>query len=375
MRSEAQEEFFLAPGLTLLNHASYGLTSRRVAAHADRIRQEIESDPTVYLGQHLTERLRELTAEVATALTLPATGTTLCANATSAAAAIVSSLPLGSDSTVIVLDTEYSSILRAWEQRCRQVGADLIRIPVRIPFTGPHQLLADLDELVPGTVSYLQFSLISSSTAIRFPIEPLLAWARARGGRTVLDAAHGPGHVPLAPGLSNVDAMFGTLHKWFPSLRPVGFLWLSEDLIDVVRPAEVSLTWDSADLVGRFSWPGTFDPVPRLSLDEALTQHCGWLTAGAFTRCEDLSAASVPLLADLGAIPTTTDAYAPPRMRAFTLDGVTVSEVKASMSRAGIRVWCGPGADGSTILRIATHVYTDQADLELLCAQLKETLP
>ncbi|MDX6738699.1 hypothetical protein [Actinocorallia sp. A-T 12471] len=240
MRSEAREEFFLAPGLTLLNHASYGLTSRRVAAHADRIRQEIESDPTVYLGQHLTERLRELTAEVATALTLPATGTTLCANATSAAAAIISSLPLGPGSTVA---------------------------------------------------------------------------------------------------------------------------------------AEVSLTWDSADLVERFSWPGTFDPVPRLSLDEALTQHHGWLTAGAFTRCEDLAAASVPLLTGLGAIPTTTDAYTPPRMRAFTLDGVTAPEVKASMSRAGIRVWCGPGADGSTILRIATHVYTDQADLELLCAQVKETVP
>jgi isopenicillin-N epimerase len=374
VRDAAQGDFLLAADLVLLNHASYGIASRRVLTAAEQIRREIESDPTRFLGAQLTERLRDRTAALAGVLGLNPAAVTLCSNATSGAAAIIDSLFLPAGSAVVVFETEYSSILRAWERACARAGATLIRVAVRLPFDGPDQLITQLEAMVPGDVAYAQTSLVSSSSAIHFPVFELAAWTHRRGGRLVVDAAHGPGHVPVEPEAWGADAVFGTVHKWFPALRPIGFLWLSPCLLDVVRPAEVSLTWDSGDLVERFSWPGTFDPVPRLSLPVAIDQWLTWDQQGVFEECRGLADAAVELMTALGARATVTPCYAPPRMRGFVLDGVTVAQVKELLSAAGIRAWVGPGADGECLLRIATHLYNDMTDIEAVACQLKGVL-
>ncbi|MGI8333610.1 aminotransferase class V-fold PLP-dependent enzyme [Actinomadura scrupuli] len=374
MKDAAQDDFLLAPGLVLLNHASYGIASRRVLIAAEQIRREIESDPTWFLGAQLTERLREQTAALAGVLDLNPAAMTLCANATSGAAAIIDSVPLPAGSTVVVFETEYSSILRAWDRACERVGANIIRVPVQLPFDGPDQLIAQLEAMVPGEVAYMQTSLVSSSSSVHFPLSELAAWTHGRGGRLVVDAAHGPGHVPVDPDGWGADAVFGTVHKWLPVPRSVGFLWLAADLVDLVRPAEVSLTWDSMDLVERFSWPGTFDPVPRLSMPVAIDQWATWDQQGAWQECRHLADAATELMTEAGARPTAAPRYAPPRMRGFILAGATVAQVKETLGLAGIRAWVGPGADGECILRIATHVYNDMTDIEAIAAQLRGVL-
>ncbi|WP_061289285.1 aminotransferase class V-fold PLP-dependent enzyme [Herbidospora cretacea] len=374
MKDLSQDEFSLAPGIVMLNHASYGLASRRVISAAQAMQYEIDSDPTARLGAALLGPLRRHSELLAETIGLRPAGMTLCTNATSGAAAIISSAALNESSTVVALETEYSSILRAWEVAAERSGATMIRIPVRLPFDGPEQLIEQMEAAVPGDIAYLQTSLVSSSSAVRFPVSELAAWAHDRGGRFVLDAAHGPGHVPFDPGGWDADAIFGTVHKWFPTLRPVGFLWLKDDLIETVRPAEVSLTWDAADLVERFSWPGTFDPVSRLSLPVAVEQWRQWAGRGAWEECAGLGDAAVEALTSIGARPTATPSYQPPRLRAFVLDRLTVSDVKELMTRAGIRPWVGPGADGECILRIATHVYNDLTDIEAVVSQLKGAL-
>ncbi|MEO3786880.1 aminotransferase class V-fold PLP-dependent enzyme [Actinocorallia sp. B10E7] len=374
MKPSAQDDFFLAPDLVLLNHASYGLASRLVTSHADRIRQQIESDPTFFLGSHLTEHLRQATQTAAAALNLAPENTALCPNATSGAAALISSLPLAEDSVVVALETEYSSILRAWEVACTRVGATMIRVPVQLPFEGPDQLLFSLEALVPGPVTYLQMSLVSSSSAIHFPVTDIADWVHRRGGRLLLDAAHGPGHVPLEPLFWGVDAVFGTLHKWFPTLRPVGFLWLHESLAPHIKPAEISLSWDSSDLIERFSWPGTFDPVPRLSLDTAVKQWRSWHEQKLIEQCQELADHAVDLLTSVGARPTAAPSHLPPRLRGFVIDGLSVADVKGLLQEAGVRTWVGPGTAGECILRLSTHIYNDASDVETVAAQLKEAL-
>ncbi|MGK8523583.1 aminotransferase class V-fold PLP-dependent enzyme [Nocardia asteroides] len=343
-------------------------------AAGERLRAQLESDPTRHLGAELTGRLETQSALAARALGLDADRTALCANATSGAAAIIASLPLSSADTVVTLDTEYSSIQRAWQIACARAAARLITIPVALPFHSPDQLLADLDASVPNEVTYLQASLISSSAAIQFPVTVLADWVRGRGGELILDAAHGPGHIPLTPTEWNAAAVFGTLHKWLPTLRPVGFLSLAPHMLDRVRPAEVSLTWDAGNLVERFSWPGTFDPVPRLCLDTALTQWSRWYAGGDFDECRRLADTASDALARIGARPTATAKYSPPRMRSFILDAVTVTEVVTALQSARLRAWVGPGASGECLLRIATHVYNDQHDIDALTNQIQEVL-
>ncbi|MFD3596339.1 aminotransferase class V-fold PLP-dependent enzyme [Nocardia sp. NPDC058640] len=365
-------EFALRPDLTQFNHASYGLSSRRVMAEGGRLRQQIESDPTLHLGPELARRLAEQTTSVAHALGVDGARMTLCTNATSAAAATIASVPLNEDSTVVVLDVEYSSIRRAWEIACTKAGARLVSVAVPVPLESTAALLAALDDQAPDQVNYLQVSTITSSTAIRMPLPALGEWVEQRGGRLIVDAAHGPGHVPLSPELWGASAIFGTLHKWFPTLRPVGLLWVEPEL--KIRPAEVSLTWDSVDLAERFSWPGTFDPVPRLCVGTAIEQWLEWQTAGLLDDCEKLADTADRALADIGARPTAATKFRPPRLRSFILDGVTAPQVKDALQAAEIRVWVGNGADGECLLRLATHIYNDENDVDRVTNRIQEVL-
>lgn len=375
MRAERLRDFPLDPGVVMLNHASYGVTTHESMAGAERLRRGIEADPLRMLGtDELTPRLRAQADALAAAESLDPSLTTLCANATSGAAAVIDSVRPRPGAAVVVLDTEYSSVQRAWEVKCERAGAPVIRVPVPVPLDGVSELVGALDAAVPGEVAYLQLSLVSSSAAIHFPVAEISAWAGERGGRVVLDAAHGPGHVPLEPEAWNVAAMFGTVHKWYPTLRPVGLLWLDETLVDHVRPAEVSLTWDSPDLVERFSWPGTFDPVPRLGVECAIGQWRAWQDAGELEECRKLADLASALLVEAGAVPTAAQELTPPRLRAFLLHGLSPDEVKADLFEADVRAWVGPGAQGECLVRVSPHVYNDAGDVEKLVARVRALL-
>lgn len=375
VRRERLRDFPLDPGIVMLNHASYGVTTYESMAGAERLRREIEADPLRMLGtEELTPRLRAQADVIAEAESLDPALTTLCANATSGAAAVIDSVRLRPGAAVVVLDTEYSSVQRAWAVRCERADASMIRVPVPVPLHGAAELIGALDAAVPGEVAYLQLSLVSSSAAIHLPVAEVSAWTRGRGGRVVLDAAHGPGHVPLRPGAWGVAAMFGTVHKWYPTLRPVGLLWLDGALADRVRPAEVSLTWESPDLVERFSWPGTFDPVSRLGVRCALGQWRAWRDTGALEECRRLANLASDLLVEAGAVPAAAPGLTPPRLRAFVMPGLDPGEVKADLLGAGVRAWVGRGPRGECLVRVSPHVYNDARDIEVLVTRIRALL-
>ncbi|MDX6364941.1 MAG: isopenicillin-N epimerase [Nocardioidaceae bacterium] len=367
-------QFPLTPGLVMLNHASFGLGTRRVLQEAAELRQDLESDPNRHLGPELLDRLRAVTRRLAATFGLPPAATTMTANATTGASALMRSLPLEADQTVAVLASEYSSVQRGWELRCREVGARFRLLDVPQPLESADELVARLDAQIAGRVAVVQLSLVSSTAALLLPVRQLCEWGRSRGARVVLDAAHGPGHVPLRVDDWDVDAVYGTLHKWLPTPRPLGFLSLTPELTEVVRPAEVSLSWDSPDLVERFSWPGTYDPVPRLLLPSALERWDAWSRAGAIAAAESLADRAAVALTRVGAVPTAGTGFLPPRLRAFLLPGVRRDDLDRECAAAHVRAWTGLDPGGVTVLRLAFHVYNDDDDVHAVVTLVERLL-
>jgi isopenicillin-N epimerase len=367
-------QFPLTPGLAMLNHASFGLCTRRVLEEAAGLRQNLESDPIRHLGPELLDRLRAVTTQLAAAFGLPPAATTMTANATTGASALMRSLPLEADDTVVVLASEYSSVQRGWELRCREAGARFRLVDVPQPLESADELVARLEAQLAGRVAVVQLSLVSSTAALLLPVRELSEWGHSRGALVVVDAAHGPGHVPLWMDDWKVDAVYGTLHKWLPAPRPLGFLSLTAQLTEVVRPAEVSLSWDSPDLVDRFSWPGTYDPVPRLLLPSALEQWDAWRDAGAIEAAEGLADRAAEALTRVGAVPTAGAGLLPPRLRAFLLPGVGRDDLDRECAAAQVRAWTGLDPAGATVLRLAFHVYNDDGDVHTVVTLVERLL-
>jgi isopenicillin-N epimerase len=366
VRADRRELFPLRPDIVMFNHASYGLATTALLAHTQALRIELEADPNVRLGEPLQDRLHEVLTGLCAHLGLPPEHTALTSSATCGAAAVQRSLPLAAGDVVIALDCEYSSVLRGWQQRCDEVGAQLRVVPVPLPLTDVEDLLSRMTAAAAGDrVAVLQFSAITSSAALRLPVSRLAAWGHQHGATAVVDAAHAPGHVDVAA-WDDVDVAFGTLHKWFPVPRSVGILWTSPELSDRIYPAEVSLTYDAPTLDRRFAWPGTYDPAARLAVPDAVAAHTRWATDGDLDRARELADRASATLTGAGAIPTGGDTLLPPRLRAFLLPGVPAPALRQRLHDAGIRAWTGEFDENASLLRLATHVYNDPDDVEAI---------
>ena len=377
MRAERAGDFPIQGDLAMFNHASYGLATHDMMRAAEAVRRELETDPNVRLGPVLQERLASALDDVCAFVGLPPSETAVVTNATTAAAAVMASLPLGRGDVVLVLDTEYSSVQRGWARRCEETGARLVTVPLRLPVHDQDDLFAQLAQVDAPSLAVAQISAVTSSAALQFPVRALAAWVHARGGLLVVDAAHGPGHLAahdwnghdgsdIAEDRGCPDIVFATLHKWLPVPRSAGLLWARADLAALIQPAEVSLSYDEPTLAARFAWPGTFDPAPRLVLPQAIHAWRRWRDVGDLTAAERIADVATDQLAALGAAPTAGTALRPPRLRAFLLPGVGYEELRDRLIAAGIRAWTGRTSDGTSLLRIATHVYTDELDVERL---------
>jgi len=74
----------------------------------------------------------------------------------------------------------------------------------------------------------------------------------------MVDAAHGPGMLPLDVAALDADFWVGNLHKWAFAPRGAAFLWVRRDRQADVHPAVVSHHY--GDRFSReFSWQGTRD--------------------------------------------------------------------------------------------------------------------
>lgn len=362
MRSEIVGQFPIDPSLVLLNHASFGLPTTALMDAVERTRRRIERDAAGTLDGPYLDQLREQLAEVAGFLDCPARNLALVANATEASSAIAASLCRDRAQRAVMLDTEYSSVVRAWQIASGASGGSVQLVHVDAPVSGDQAVLEALDGQVDAEFDVLVISLVTSSTALLLPVDRIAAWAATRGARTIVDAAHGPGHVDVPVAGLGAAAVFGTLHKWLPVPRPVGFLYLRDDLLDLVRPAGVALRWDEG-LAERFAWRGTWDPAPALCVGAALAEWRRWDEDGLLADARRLADAASTLLTRAG-LPATGDASLwAPRLRAFEVPHRSPDEVRAALADAGVRAWVGTSGARATVLRVATHVFTTDDDL------------
>ena len=76
----------------------------------------------------------------------------------------------------------------------------------------------------------------------------------------------------------------------------------------------------------------------------------------------------------MGAVPTAGPGLRPPQLRSFLLEGVTAGRLKAALAEAHIVAPALPHSDTASLLRVATHVYTDDADVDAVTTVVRRLL-
>lgn len=305
-------------------------------------------------------------------------------NATHAVNIVARSLDLKAEDEILTTDHEYGACDYTWDFICGKTGSKYIRLSIPIPVFTEDEIIEQFWKGVTSKTKVVYLSHISSSTALRFPVEKICRRARSAGILSIVDAAHSPGQIPVDLQWMGADIVFGNCHKWMLAPKGAAFLYVRSEIQELIDPLIVS--WGShptpeiatgSRFIDLLQWTGTKDPAAALTVPaaiqfmeehdwEAVRDQCHALLRHAIGRICDLTEL-LPLY------PLDSDFYsqmgiAPiPKSDLATLKTRLYDEYQIEVP---LTEW-----QEQQFIRISVQAYNSQGDIDALVEALTVLLP
>lgn len=270
-----RDMFLLRPGITYLNHGSFGACPRPVFEHYQQVQRDIEAQPVEFLGREYYDRLAEARGSLARFLGAGPDDLIFVTNATTGLNIVARSLDLQPGDEILSTDHEYGALDRTWRFLCKKSGARYIRQPIPLPLSDPQEIIDAVWSGKTNRTKVLFLSHITASTAMIFPVAELVRRGREAGLITIIDGAHVPGQMELDLTALGADFYAGNCHKWMMAPKGAAFLHARPEVQHLVEPLVVSWGYESlepgpSEFIDHQEWTGTRDPSAWLTVPKAI---------------------------------------------------------------------------------------------------------
>jgi isopenicillin-N epimerase len=375
------ERWALSPDIKHLNHGSFGGCPLEVIEAADGWRERLESAPMQFLVLEWQTELDRAREVLATFLRAPRERLAFMPNATTGVAIALASSPIDSGDELITTSHAYRACKNQLDRVARMRGARVVVVPIALPFDEDAFVAAFTAALSPRTKLAL-LDHITSPTALRMPLDRLLATLAAHNIHVIVDGAHAPGQITLDVGAqldAGVTWYAGNSHKWVCAPKGTGFLVAASSappLQPVITSHGASSDYGPDNRFhAELDWMGTHDPSAHLSVPAAIVTIAdagnGWahviarnhalavemrkrLVEALDTR--ELCADNV--IGTMAAVPITL----PPNAEPLALE--------QQLLRDGWEIPIIDFAEGA-LVRISAHLYNHADEADALAAKLR----
>ncbi|SHG27825.1 isopenicillin-N epimerase [Kaistia soli DSM 19436] len=390
MTTNLTQHFLLDPKVVFLNHGSFGACPRPVFEEYQRWQAKLERQPVEFLDSRrgLEANLRVARTALAAELRTAPDNVAQVSNATTGLNIALQSLPLKAGDEILTTNHEYSALEKTLLFIARRTGAKIVQVTVPLPLTSADAFHDAVRAGITPRTRVLFLSHITSPTALLFPIETLVAEARAQGIWSVIDGAHSPGHTPLDLDALGADFYSGNCHKWMMSPKGSAFLYVRPELQAMIDPLVISHGWTADNkepgvrgpfgasaFVDEIEMQGTRDPSPWLAVPAALEfrrAHDWWRVAAECGRLAQETAARVSDL--FGLPPLSSPEFSAPQMVAMPIPACDPLAIHDELYRDyGIEIpvfeW-----QGHHIARLSCQGYNTREQMDLLVRALGDLL-
>jgi isopenicillin-N epimerase len=379
-----KELFHLDPTIHFLNHGSYGATPRPVFEEYQNWQLRLERQPVLFLGREIYGLLKEARDALGNYLNASGDDLVYVPNATHGVNIVARSLNLHPGDEILTTDHEYGACDYTWEFICDRTGAKYFHQPIPLPVQAEEEILEQFCRGVTSQTKVIYLSHITSSTALRLPVEAICRRAREAGILSVVDAAHSPGQIPVDLQRLGADIVFGNCHKWMIAPKGAGFLYVRREVQPLIDPLIVSWGYNptpeiatGSRFVDILQWTGTRDLSAALTVPNAIQfmEEHEWEAVRC--QCHDLLRQAIERICDLSGLPPLYPldsnlyrqmAIAPlPHSDLPTLKSRLYDEFKIEVP---LVEW-----QDRQFVRISVQGYNTQEDIDALVDALRILLP
>lgn len=388
----ARNLMLLDPAVAYLNTGSFAPLPRCVFDRITALRRQLAEEPMDFMLRRvpgLLWRARECAADFVGAQPRRLMFTT---SVTEGINLVASSLSLPPQGDILLTDHEYVTMNWCWQRAAERLGLTIRTFALPTMASDPGEIIAAAVKAMTPQTRLFFFSHILSTTGLILPARELCLEARRRGIPTVIDGAHAPAFINLNLADIPCDFYAGSGHKWLLGPTGTGFLHFDSGYEDHLQPMQVSWGYysptgsgpmDEPDQFGstprlrRFECEGTRDICPWLVLPDAIAVQAMLGHERIRARGRELAGCVRQRLASLRGLAQATPAQ--PEMSGLIVAFRLPDGVNAAALRCGL--WERFRVEASVIerpdqliLRVSTHFYNTEAEVERLAEALEKLL-
>ena len=379
MTSKLTSQFLLDPKLTYLNHGSFGACPKSVIENLGKWQMRMEKDPVQLLDADISPLLANSRNALGNFVGCEGDDLVYYPNPTHAVNAVARSLKLKLDDEVLSTNHIYGALDFTWKQVCKDTKAKFIKAELPPPIKSKDEFLNKFFSYVSARTRVIFISHITSMTAMIFPVEEIIQFARERDILAIIDGAHVPGHLPLNITALDPDIYTGACHKWMCAPKGTSFLYVKKSLQNDIMPPVISWGWemelaDKSPFLNKHEWQGTRDMTPFLVVPEAIKflNDNNWQERGKLNRALVVSKRN-QFLELLNSRPICPNDWLG-QMATIELPIDDPLQFKQSLlEKYNIQIpvftW-----ENITVLRYSMHFYNKEEDLNRLIGAVKELL-
>ncbi len=278
--SQYAAHFTIDPNTVYLNHGSFGACPRQVLDAQNTHRARVERDAVKFYVDDLWPMMDHSRNALAPLINCEPADLVFVANATTGVATILNNLRTTLGDEILITNLEYPACANNVRRHAHQRGGTVRTAEIPWPIESEEQAFDAILSQVNERTKLVMFSLITSATGLLLPAKRIIDALNQRGIDILLDAAHGPGCVPMD--LTDLNAAYttGNCHKWLCAPKGTAFLHVRRDLQHGFHPLVLSNDAEQIETASQrtnrspfnheFDYAGTDEATGRMTIADAI---------------------------------------------------------------------------------------------------------